>query len=98
MFTAGQDRMALHRTRKPQQNAFVENFNGRLRDELLNETLFSSPNQACEVLAKWQDNYNTVRSHSAIGLPRATYAKLHASDMQRDGPHELIWLRPRPVA
>ncbi len=85
---------------KPQQNAFVESFNGRLRDELLNETLFSSLNHAREVLAEWQDDYNTVRPHSAIGnLPPATYAKLHASDMQRDGPHELIWgSAPRPVA
>jgi putative transposase len=36
---------------KPQQNAFVESFNGRLRDELLNETLFTSLAQARAVLA-----------------------------------------------
>ena len=52
---------------KPQQNAFVESFNGRLRDELLNETLFSSLDHARELLAEWQDDYNTVRPHSAIG-------------------------------
>jgi putative transposase len=51
---------------KPQQNAFVESFNGRLRDELLNETLFSSLDHARELLAEWQDDYNTVRPHSAI--------------------------------
>ena len=39
---------------KPQQNAFVESFNGRLRDELLNETLFSSLDHARELLAEWQ--------------------------------------------
>jgi hypothetical protein len=39
---------------KPQQNAFIESFNGRLRDELLNETLFSSLAHACEALLLWQ--------------------------------------------
>jgi putative transposase len=36
---------------KPQQNAFIESFNGRLRDELLNETLFTSLAQVRAVLA-----------------------------------------------
>ena len=71
---------------KPTQNAFIERFNGRLRDELLNETLFTSLTQARAVLAAWKDDYNNVRPHSSIGnLPPATYAKLTASDMQRDG-------------
>ena len=85
---------------KPQQNAFVESFNGRLRDELLNETLFSSLDHARELLAEWQDDYNTVRPHSAIGnLPPATYARLMASDTQRDGKLELTrGSAPRPVA
>ena len=55
---------------KPQQNAFVESFNGRLRDELLNETLFLSLDHARELLAEWQDDYNTVRPHSGIGNRR----------------------------
>jgi len=52
---------------KPNQNAFVESFNGRLRDELLNETLFVSLVQARTALAAWQEDYNTVRPHSALG-------------------------------
>jgi putative transposase len=85
---------------KPQQNAFVESFNGRLRDELLNETLFSSLDHARELLAEWQDDYNTVRPHSGIGnLPPSTYARLTASDMQRDGTLRCIeGSAPRPVA
>jgi putative transposase len=51
---------------KPQQNAFVESFNGRLRDELLNEMLFSSLGEARELLAAWRDDYNRVRPHSAL--------------------------------
>ena len=52
---------------KPQQNAFVESFNGRLRDECLNETLFTSLAHARAELATWQRDYNEVRPHSALG-------------------------------
>ena len=51
---------------KPQQNAFVESFIGRLRDECLNETLFSSLPQARVVLETWRADYNGVRPHSAL--------------------------------
>jgi putative transposase len=52
---------------KPTQNAFVESFNGRLRDECLNETLFTSLAHARAVLAAWRHDYNTVRPHSTLG-------------------------------
>ena len=52
---------------KPTQNAFVESFNGKLRDECLNETLFTSLAHARAELAKWQHDYNTVRPHSKLG-------------------------------
>jgi putative transposase len=52
---------------KPQQNAFVESFNGRLRDECLNETLFISLRHARSALAEWRIDYNGVRPHSGIG-------------------------------
>ena len=51
---------------KPQQNAFIESFIGRLRDECLNETLFLSFSQARAVLASWQEDDNAVRPHSAL--------------------------------
>jgi putative transposase len=71
---------------KPQQNAFVESFNGRLRDECLNETLFSSLAHAREELAIWKDDYNTVRPHSGLGnLAPSIYAEISAPKMQRDG-------------
>jgi putative transposase len=85
---------------KPQQNAFVESFNGRLRDELLNETLFTSLAHAREALAIWKGDYNTVRPHSGLGnLPPAEYAKLSAPVMQRDGTLRYSeGSAPRPVA
>jgi putative transposase len=61
---------------KPQQNAFAESFIGRLRDELLNETLFSSLTQARAVLAEWRQDYNRTRPHSALGnVPPALFAE-----------------------
>mgnify|MGYP000191590779 CR=1 FL=1 len=51
---------------KPTQNAFIESFNGKLRDECLNETLFSSLADAREELEKWQEDYNHQRPLSSI--------------------------------
>jgi putative transposase len=60
---------------KPTQNAFAESFNGRLRDELLNETLFRSLPHARIALEAWRDDYNTDRPHSRLGwLTPAGYA------------------------
>jgi putative transposase len=85
---------------KPQQNAFIESSNGRLRDELLNETLFTSLSHVGEALAAWRGDYNTARPHSALGnLPPATYAKLSAPTMQRDGALRYVeGFAPCPVA
>jgi putative transposase len=52
---------------KPQQNGFNESFNGRLRDELLNETLFRSLPHARAVLEIWRRDYNETRPHSKLG-------------------------------
>jgi putative transposase len=51
---------------KPTQNGFMESFNGRLRDELLNETLFPSLNHARATLAVWRKDHNTERPHSRL--------------------------------
>jgi putative transposase len=62
---------------KPQQNAFAESFIGRLRDECLNETAFSSLSEARRLLAEWRDDYNRVRPHSALAnmTPEAYHNK-----------------------
>ena len=67
---------------KPTQNAFVESFNGRMRDELLNETLFTSLAHAREKIAAWIDDYNTDRPHSSLGY--ATPAAF-AADLKKQG-------------
>ena len=52
---------------KPQQNAFIESFNGSLRDEMLNEELFDSLDDARRKLALWRYDYNHARPHSSLG-------------------------------
>ena len=52
---------------KPQQNAFVESFIGRLRDELLNEEVFDTLDQARCLLARWRHDYNHARPHTSLG-------------------------------
>lgn len=52
---------------KPMQNGFIESFNGRLRDELLNETLFPSLSHARATLQAWRNDYNLNRPHSRLG-------------------------------
>lgn len=63
---------------KPMQNGYVESFNGRMRDELLNETLFLSLPHARVEIAAWVDDYNRERPHSALGYetPAAFAAEL----------------------
>lgn len=52
---------------KPTQNGFIESFNGRLRDECLNEHLFSNLAHAREIIEAWKIDYNTRRPHTSLG-------------------------------
>lgn len=52
---------------KPVQNAFVESFNGRLRDECLNESWFTSLEDASRTIEAWRVDYNEVRPHGSLG-------------------------------
>ena len=54
-------------SRKPIQNGYVESFNGRMSDELLNETLFLSMTHARAEIAAWAEDYNLKRPHSSLG-------------------------------
>ena len=66
---------------KPVQNAFVESFIGRLRDECLNEHLFTTLGEARNLIEDWRRDYNTTRPHSSLGgLPPSIYAGLRCID------------------
>jgi putative transposase len=76
---------------KPQQNAFIESFNGRLRDELLNEVLFTSLAHARAVLAEWMIDYNAQRPHSKLGwLTPAEFAARSTRSTQRPSGAALV--------
>jgi transposase InsO family protein len=62
---------------KPTQNAYVESFNGRMRDELLNEILFFGLDHARSAILEWAQDYNTTRPHSSLGYQTpATFAAI----------------------
>ncbi len=66
---AGEQRVEWHYIApgKPMQNGYIESFNGRMRDELLNETLFFDLDQARQLIGSWVADYNTARPHSSLG-------------------------------
>jgi transposase InsO family protein len=82
---------------KPMQNGFVESFNGRMRDELLNETLFFDLEHARQAISDWIADYNLQRPHSSLGYltPAAFAANLSATGDQLRNPDKL---RRSPVA
>ena len=75
---AYEHRVALHfiQPGKPTQNAHIESFNGRLRDECLNQHWFRSLPDARQLIEHWQEDYNETRPHSALGyLAPAAYRR-----------------------
>jgi putative transposase len=76
---------------KPMQNGICEAFNGRMRDELLNETIFYDLDHARSVIARWVASYNQRRPHSALGYltPAAYAASFTATDDRLRNPDQL---------
>ena len=82
---------------KPMQNGICEAFNGRMRDELLNETIFYDLDHARSALARWTAAYNQKRPHSALGYltPAAFAGTFTATSDRLRNPDQL---RRSPVA
>jgi putative transposase len=59
--------LSFIRPGKPNENAYIESFNGKFRDECLNEHWFLTLQHAREVIEKWRIEYNTEREHSSLG-------------------------------
>jgi putative transposase len=60
------------------QKEYIESFNGRFRDECLNEHCFETLQQARAVINEWRRDYNEVRPHGSIGrIPTARFAAQH---------------------
>ena len=66
---------------KPVQNAYIESFNGKLRDECLNEHWFTTLAGARVIVDAWREDYNSVRPHSALGnlTPNEFAQKTHGN-------------------
>ena len=58
---------AVHRARQPWENGYIESFNSKLRDELLNGELFYTLQEAQILIAGWRRLYNGLRPHSSLG-------------------------------
>ena len=56
----------------PWENGYIESFNGKLRDELLNREVFNTLTEAKVLIKEWRQEYNHIRPHSSLGyLPPA---------------------------
>lgn len=63
---------------KPTQNAYIESFNGKFRDECLNDHYFHNLAHARAVISHWRRDYNEARPHSSLGrMPPAEFAARH---------------------
>ena len=82
---------------KPMQNGFCESFSGRMRDELLNESLFFGLDHARSAIAEWVADFNTARPHSALGYQTpAAYAEVLTATGSSAAQYESS--APAPVA
>ena len=83
---------------------FVESFSGRFRDELLNETLFSTLGEARQQIRSWQDDYNHLRPHSGLGnMTPAEFVAMKGLEMRAAQPQKSTrgfseWLEERRVS
>ena len=82
---------------KPMQNGICEAFNSKMRDELLNETLFFGLDHARSVVARWVADYNETRPHSALGYQTPADYAAHLTAMG-DRLHATEPLRRSPIA
>ena len=76
---------------KPQQNGYVESFNGKFRDECLNEHWFADVAEAREIIEEWRVDYNEVRPHSSLNnmTPAEFAARLPLGGEEVDALHPM---------
>jgi hypothetical protein len=82
---------------KPTQNAYIESFNGRFRDECLNQHWFTSIAEAREIIEDWRIDYNKERPHSSLKYQTPEEFAATRPFKNRNGRRRLSYLRaPRP--
>ena len=71
---------------KPTQNSYIESFNGKIRDECLNENWFETLSEAKALIEIWKNDYNETRPHSALGgLSPSAFAKEVRKQFEKTG-------------
>ena len=77
-------KLEFSRPGKPTDNAFIESFNGRLRQECLNQNWFTTLDDAQQIVEAWREDYNQLRPHSSL---------------KQQTPHEFVvhWQQTRAV-
>jgi len=85
---------------KPVQNCYVESFNGRFRDECLNENWFTSLTDARRIIAAWMHDYNEEREHGSLGMTPREFAKARTRAMEsaENANHAFTALPTAPAA
>lgn len=68
----------------PWENGYIETFNGKMRDELLNGEIFYSLKEAQVIIEMWRNHYNTVRPHSSLGYQPPVPPAVVTAFTQRD--------------
>jgi putative transposase len=70
--------------RSPWENAYVESFNGKFRDELLNGEIFDTILESRVVTEQWRRYYNTLRPHSAFGVQTSGTRNIYSNQVAND--------------
>lgn len=83
---------------KPVQNCYVESFNGRFRDECLNEHWFTSLDDARRIIAAWMQLYNEEREHGSLGMTPREFAKTRAVESAENANNAFPSLPTTPAA
>jgi putative transposase len=82
----------------PWENGYIESFNSKLRDELLNGEIFFTLKEAQIIIEGWRQHYNTVRPHSSLGyVPPAPEVQLWPATQPRPAPPATPTVAPRPT-
>ena len=80
-------RLDFIRPGKPNENAFGESFNGKFRDECLNENLFETLDHARKIIENWRIDYNEERPHSSLkNLTPKEFMELHYAKLKTELP------------
>ena len=83
-------RLEFSRPGKPTDNPYIESFNGKFRDECINDNEFSSLNEARDIIETWREDYNDLRPHSSLDdKTPSEFARLQDKKLQLNNPEIL---------